>query len=202
MIAQTTPELTLHPYALKFPPLSEKDRAALKKDIEENGQLVPITINQAGQVLDGWHRVQICGELNVEPKIVQFADVIGEKPVGEIEFIFASNFHRRHLSDDARVAILAEFLLLESTFIHGRSKGGAPIKKRRPGNDPPPTRGGVRQRLAELSNTGTSKAARAIAIADRDPELLGEVSRGERTLSSAYRELTDAKPAPSAQTPR
>jgi ParB-like chromosome segregation protein Spo0J len=82
---------------LKFPPLSEKDRAGLKLDIQQNGQLAAIVINRADQILDGVHRFEICQELALEPKIVQLADLLGDKfgQVSEIEFIFSANYHRR-----------------------------------------------------------------------------------------------------------
>jgi hypothetical protein len=210
MIATFTPELTAHPFARKFPPLSEKDRAALKADIQSNGQLHPVVINRQNQILDGRHRYEIVRELGLEPRVVRFADVIGDKPVSEIEFVFASNFHRRHLSDDQRVALYAEFLPqlrkeaqanVERTLIHGRARGGAPIRNRRPGNDPPPKKGGVRVKLADLAGVGPGKSQRAIKIADHDPELLGQVSRGERTLGSAFHELTDPEPAPDTEPP-
>lgn len=102
-------ELTAHPCALKFPPLSPEARELLKADIKANGLMHPIVVNQSGQILDGWHRYQITGELGIEPKTVQLSDLSADK-VSEIEFIFASNFHRRQLSDDQRVAVATAFL--------------------------------------------------------------------------------------------
>jgi hypothetical protein len=205
-----TSELTPHPFALKFPPLSEKDRTALKADIASNGQLHPVVINEQNHILDGRHRYEIARELGLEPRVVQFADIVCDKPVSEIEFVFASNFHRRHLTDDQRVALYAEFLPqlrkeaqanIESTLIHGRARGGAPIRNRRPGNDPPPKKGGVRVKLADLAGVGPGKSQRAIKIADNDPELLVQVSRGEKSLGAAFHEITDGKPAPAAEPP-
>jgi ParB-like nuclease domain len=205
MIAQTTPELTAHSFALKFPPLSDKDRAALKADIASNGQLHAIVVNEKNEILDGRHRYEIVRELGLEPRVVQLSELLGDKQVSEAEYIFAANFHRRHLSDDQRVAVLAEFLPqlrqqaranIESTLIRGRVKGsGTPIRNRHPDYIKPQKRGGVRVKLAELAGVGPGKAQRVIAIADRKPELLAEVSRGEKSLGQAYHEMTDGKPA-------
>ena len=115
--------------------------------------------------------------------------------------------HRRHLTDDQRVAIFAEFLPqlrkeaqenLKSTQIIGRLKGGTPIKKRRCEVDVPLKQGGVRIKLANLANVGAGKAQRTIVIAGRNPELLAQVSRGEKKLETAYNEVVGDQLAPSA----
>jgi hypothetical protein len=209
MIAQTTPELIPHPFALKFPALPQKDCTALKADIELNGQLHPIVINEKNEILDGRHRHEIARELGLEPRVVQLSELLGGKQVNEIDFIFSANFHRRHLTDDQRVALFAEFLPqlrkeaqenLKSTLIMGRVKGGA-YQKRRRDVDVPLKQGGVRIKLANLANVGAGKAQRTIAIADRDPELLGQVSRGEKKLETAYHELVHGQPAPGTTEP-
>jgi hypothetical protein len=201
-------ELTLHAFALKFPALPQKDCTALKADIELNGQLHPIVINEKNEILDGRHRYEIVRELGLEPRVVQLSELLGGKQVNEIDFIFSANFHRRHLTDDQRVAIFAEFLPqlrkeaqenLKSTLIMGRLKGGV-YQKRRP-DDVPLKQGGVRIKLAHLANVGAGKAQRTIAIADRDPELLGQVSRGEKKLETAYHELVHGQPAPGTTEP-
>jgi hypothetical protein len=110
MIAQTTLELIPHPFALKFPALPQKDCTALKADIELNGRLHPIVINEKNEILDGRHRYEIVRELGLEPRVVQLSELLGGKQVNEIDFIFSANFHRRHLTDDQRVTLFAEFL--------------------------------------------------------------------------------------------
>jgi ParB-like chromosome segregation protein Spo0J len=57
-------ELTLHPLAELFPPMSDDDYRALKADIARRGQLNPITV-QHDQVLDGRHRWRACCELGI-----------------------------------------------------------------------------------------------------------------------------------------
>jgi ParB-like nuclease domain len=211
MIIETTkPDLMPHPFAAKFPALSEKDFAGLKSDIQQNGLLSPIVVNSKGEVLDGMHRLAACRELGLEPRTVQLSELLSDKPVNKMDFIFSANFHRRHLTDDQRIALYAEFLPqlrkqaqanLEGTLIHGRLKGGAPIRHRRAGNDPPPKKGGVRTKLADLAGVGPNKAQRAIKLADNDPELLSQVSRGEKSLATAFHEATGGQPAPSAEPP-
>src|SRR5215813_4091351 len=46
-----------------FPPLSDEEYTALKKDIEDRGIQVPIELDSDGNILDGHHRWQIAQEL-------------------------------------------------------------------------------------------------------------------------------------------
>lgn len=55
-----------------FSPLPEDKYQALKADIQANGVLVPVEIDQNGQVLDGHHRIRAWKELRAEG--VQIAD--------------------------------------------------------------------------------------------------------------------------------
>ncbi len=195
-------ELTVHPYALKFPPIPEKDRAALKTDIEQNGQLYPIVINRQDQILEGRTRYEICQELGFEPKTIQLVHVLGDRfdQVSEIEFIFSSNVHRRHLTDEQRVALYTEFL----PELRKKAKANQVTSVRKPGREKvaklydsqnenhqekASKNRGVISELGKLANVGPSKALRAIRVADNDPELLAQVSRGEKSLTEAYGEV-------------
>ena len=206
MIDQANLKLTVHPYALKFPPLSEKERATLKADIAQNGQLYPIVINRQDQVLEGRHRYEICRELGLEPKTIQLAHVLGDNfnDVSEIEFIFSSNFHRRHLTDEQRVALATEFLpelrqQAKANMLANLQKGPAvnAMKSSVSQNERPKKRrtkaGGIIDDLAAIANVGVSKANRAIKVADRDPELLAQVARGEKKLGEAHHEVVEPK---------
>lgn len=48
-----------------MPALSVDDYAALKADIAQRGVLVPIEYDEAGNVLDGHHRIRACRELGI-----------------------------------------------------------------------------------------------------------------------------------------
>ena len=43
-----------------MPPLTDDDFAALKADIKANGLLIPVEVDEDGNVLDGHHRVRAC----------------------------------------------------------------------------------------------------------------------------------------------
>jgi ParB-like chromosome segregation protein Spo0J len=105
-------ELSPHPFAQKFPPLTPEAFGELKESIRQCGLLEPLIINEQGQILDGNNRKRACDELGIEAAVVQLADVLGPKAkeVTEIEFIFNSNYYRRHLTDDQRAALCTIFL--------------------------------------------------------------------------------------------
>ena len=48
-----------------MPNLSAEEYAELKADIQLRGVMVPIEFDEKGNVLDGHHRLQICGELGI-----------------------------------------------------------------------------------------------------------------------------------------
>ena len=60
------------PYQL-LDPLSPEDFAALEADIFERGVMVPIELDEDGNVLDGYHRLLICEKHNITdyPKVIR-----------------------------------------------------------------------------------------------------------------------------------
>ena len=79
--------------------MSDEDFAALKDDIEVNGQREPVMIFE-GMVLDGWHRYRACLDLGLKPQ--QFTFPEGDDPVA---FVKGANLHRRHLTESQRAMI-------------------------------------------------------------------------------------------------
>lgn len=59
------------PYQL-LPSLSADEHAALSADIKARGVMVPVEVDEAGEILDGHHRVRIASELGIDyPKVVR-----------------------------------------------------------------------------------------------------------------------------------
>lgn len=82
-----------------FPSLDPATEAALRASIERFGVLVPVSVDQHGQVLDGHHRRRIAGELGVDcPVIVR--NVASDDEANEIARTL--NTDRRHLSPEDR----------------------------------------------------------------------------------------------------
>jgi len=83
-----------------MPPLSKEEYEALKTDIAENGVQVPVEYDEDGNILDGYHRVQICKELGIEefPYFVRRGMTEEEK----IEHAYRLNYNRRHVTKEQK----------------------------------------------------------------------------------------------------
>jgi len=92
------------PYQL-LPPLSDDDRAALKASIERHGVLVPVEYDEAGNILDGHHRVDICSELGISdwPRFVRKGMAEEEKRSYAREI----NISRRHMNTEQKRSVIA-----------------------------------------------------------------------------------------------
>lgn len=86
-----------------MPPLSPEEYASLKEDIRTRGVLVPIELDEQGNILDGHHRRQVCAELGITdfPSVVRSGFSEDEKQ----QHVCILNLGRRHLSQDARRAL-------------------------------------------------------------------------------------------------
>jgi transposase-like protein len=85
-----------------MPALSAEEYAALKADIEEHGVLVPVEYDDEGNILDGFHRVQICQDLGLDwPKVVRQDLTDAQK----LEHAWTLNLARRHLSREQKQRI-------------------------------------------------------------------------------------------------
>lgn len=94
--AETAPRSRLNgsPFQL-FPPLRDAEYEALKADIAERGQLIPIERDaDSGQILDGHHRLAICQELGIRPKFTQRTF---KNDAERTAFVIALNLKRRNL---------------------------------------------------------------------------------------------------------
>lgn len=86
-----------------FPPLDSATEAALRASIERFGVLVPVVVDQHGELLDGHHRSRIAGELGAEyPTIVR--EVADEDEAREIARTL--NEDRRMLTREERLPVV------------------------------------------------------------------------------------------------
>lgn len=106
-----------HPYQL-LPPLSPEDYAALEEDIIARGVLVPVEYDEAGNILDGHHRVAICESLGLVdwPRFVRKGLSEEEKRA----HARALNLSRRHLTSAQKREII-EAQLKETPSISSRA---------------------------------------------------------------------------------
>lgn len=89
-----------------LPPLSASESAALRDDIVKRGVQVPIEMDDHGEVLDGYHRLEICKELGITdyPTIIR----VGMDDDEKLEHILALNLARRHLTREQRQELVAK----------------------------------------------------------------------------------------------
>lgn len=91
-----------------LPPLSPEEYQSLERSIIEHGVLVPVEYDEAGEIIDGHHRVQVCESLGLVdwPRFVRKGLTETEKRTLSREF----NFARRHLTTAQKQAVIADQL--------------------------------------------------------------------------------------------
>lgn len=105
MIDKMTP-----PYQF-MPPLSDEEFAALKEDIQKRGIIIPIEIDENGEILDGHHRLKAWAELRDEGILVpDYPRVVraGMTEARKRNHVRALNIIRRHLSKEKRKELWAD----------------------------------------------------------------------------------------------
>lgn len=106
----TTEIVTKAKYQL-LPDLTEEEYQTLKADIAKHGILVPIEKDEAGNILDGHHRIRAWRELKAEGTKVPQYSVIMRSGMTEQEkrnHIRSLNLLRRHLSKEQMATIWVE----------------------------------------------------------------------------------------------
>lgn len=85
-----------------LPPLSAEEYERLKADIALRGVMVPVEIDENGNILDGHNRAQIAGELGIDyPTVVRRGLPEHEKRLHAVTL----NLARRHLTDGQKTLI-------------------------------------------------------------------------------------------------
>jgi hypothetical protein len=155
----------VHPYADKFPMLSDTELDELAESIATIGLINPIVIDPAGLILDGRNRLEACNRAQVEATttVYEGSDVA--------EFVIGCNVTRRNMSTGARA--MATALVLEAD---GRREGG---------------RLDYRALKETLSESGQSSLNRqrineAFCVIDFKPDLATEVVAERVSLNDAF----------------
>jgi len=103
-------ELELHPLAQTTPRMTDANYTALKADIEENGQLDPITLYR-GRIIDGRHRWLILQELGID--VILAVKLSPTTSADKLKSLVRSKETRRH-ETPTQLAISAYKMMLES----------------------------------------------------------------------------------------
>lgn len=102
-------EYEIHPAADIFPMMIGADFAALKADIQTNGQLDDIAFFE-GMVIDGRNRLRACEELGIEPQWYELTEC--KDPVA---YVLSKNLHRRHLTREQRDEVIKKLRSMGQT---------------------------------------------------------------------------------------
>lgn len=95
--------ITQKPIYQLFPELTESEFESLKKDIAERGILVPVEKDEAGNILDGHHRIRAWEELKAEGvKVPDYPCMIraGLTEQEKLSHVRTLNLLRRHLTTE------------------------------------------------------------------------------------------------------
>lgn len=105
-----------------MPALEPEQYQQLKNDIAERGVQVPVEYDEAGNILDGYHRVQACGELGIKdwPRIIRVGLSEEEKRAHARKL----NIFRRHLDRETRRELIGA-QLRETPQLSDRQIAGA-----------------------------------------------------------------------------
>lgn len=161
-----------HPFAERFPMLSEQELRDMAESIKETGQLHPCIMNPDGLGLDGRNRVAACRIAGVEPKWV----VNDGNPMA---IIIAANVHHRFLSTGQRAMAVAVDLYDKGFRVNGRWKRGSIP-------EPPDTFGSE-------NNTWQKLVSFAGTVLDWLPDRADDVLAGKVALDAAYTEAKDKR---------
>ena len=174
----------IHPLCALLPEMPAEEYAKLKEDIKAHGLLEPITLSaDSTTVLDGRHRLRICRELGIPPRLERF-----EGRCTESEYIWARGLLRRHLTDDQRAMLASKWSDAERQAAQERQKSGV-----KPSGEVAQTYGRTRDALAEKAQVSTNKIRQAEEV-KKSPELAGKVERGAMPLKEAVKVIAAQKP--------
>ena len=160
-----------HPYADKFPMLSEPELAELAESIRANGLRNPVVVTEDGLILDGRNRAAACERIGVEPETVVYdGDDLAE-------YVIDCNVTRRNMSTGARAMSTALVLAADGRREGGRWQRGS-VAITESGNSDSQWR----QRLSEAG-----------VVLDFKPDLADAVVAGDMALDAAFRQADEIR---------
>lgn len=160
----------VHPYADKFPMLTDAELDELAESIRTVGLLYPIVVDAAGLIVDGRNRLEACNRAGVEAHVIEYdGDDVAE-------YVIACNVTRRNMSTGARAMSTA--LVLEAD---GRRENGRWIGWSRTSQD-------------SGKSAGERESLRCAGIVlDFKPDLAAAVTAGDLALDAAYQQAKAIK---------
>lgn len=180
--------MTAHQYQL-FGKLSPEEFGALEKDIVARGVMVPVEVDENGEILDGHHRVEIADKHGLKYKVIRRRfKTEGEKR----EHVYKLNLCRRQL-DNIRWGLAFERLCEERGLRPGQgaqskvtNEGSATMALPSAGT---PTREELAEELGVPCDTMNKRVAAGRAYKALPAKHRKAVDKKEKTLNQARREV-------------
>lgn len=95
------------PYQV-LPELAAEEYRALKQDIEQNGIIVPITVDDDGNVIDGHHRLRAARELGIDEPPMQVRDDLDDE--AKRSLAYRLNMQRRQVDQQTKKSLIKQRL--------------------------------------------------------------------------------------------
>ncbi len=180
-MSETIGKYKVHPAASLFPLIEGEEFEELVYSIKTNGQQHPIIVD-GDTLIDGRNRLRAIEVLRqsgekIEPKFQQWAARFNSIT----EWVYDTNFVRRHMTEDARVAVSASICKLiqaenqerkKSAQFSGTKAGPGRGKKTVESNSPPPFKRDTKEKdarstvgqVAAKAQSTIHKAKQAVAL--------------------------------------
>ena len=157
----------VHPYADKFPMLTDVELDELAESIASIGLINPIVVDPAGLILDGRNRLEACKRAGVEAAtaVYEGSDVA--------EFVIGCNVTRRNMSTGARAMATALVLQADGRRIDGKWDGAR-------------GRGIIRPEVGTNQKTWQNLLHQCGVVLDYKPDLAPAVVAGDIALNDAF----------------
>ena len=170
----------IHPLALDFPVMTNRERRMLELDVAANGVIQPILLlEHEGQekVVDGRHRVAAAAAAGIPPEDIPAVRLAPDTPPDEVQAIVRSrNLALRHLTQSQRAIIAARLPRLS----HGGARRSS--DQPRPWNQPTEAR---RERAAAYGISVGQLRRADFLVSSGSQELIDAVFAGRLALSRA-----------------
>jgi N6-adenosine-specific RNA methylase IME4 len=180
---------TITEYAELVPPLTDEEYNSLKQSIKENGQQLPILVNNEGVVLDGHHRFKICDELKITPK---HKTETFENKLYEKLFVIDSNLQRRQLNKFQRTELHLVRQPILKEIAEKNQKAG--VKLDTSGLIKPEGKDGVNEKIGKLAKVGHDTVRKVKNIKEKGTkEIIDKVRSGQLSISYAAKMVNNTE---------
>jgi ParB-like chromosome segregation protein Spo0J len=188
--------LSVHPLTEGIPRLPPQQHQELTEDIGQHGVKHPLLIDRENRILDGRHRYEAAlknGHTHVPCRVVDCTEEEAR------DIIYREAILRRHLSDDTRAMLAADWrkgASQQAKTERARKGGQAGGRNRTKSPDSSQNASSHKQsatstraQAAEMMNVSERKVRQAIELREKAPDLAEKVKDGELTLAEAKKQL-------------